>query len=253
MCAVENRPPTVPHACRSGGAQLSDLSISGCSESAVTVLTDATGAYTTPALLTNITLSGNKGAVGVGGTTDTHKGSVVHVGPSAAAHLQGVDINSNSAGGSLGVVYAAARSSLTLVNCSVSRNNGTAVVFAGSNLTISGSNFTDNAAVAAGSGAPASAAASTAKAGGALRLLCYEPGPGGYDSVTSISTTRFSGNRGVEGGAVYAGPGTTLRLLSVVAFDANSGYEGGAVFADRDSCLDQIFNTTFSLNTAQER
>jgi predicted outer membrane repeat protein len=85
-----------------------------------------------------------------------------------------------------------------------------------------------------------------------LRLLCFEVGPGGYDSVVEISNSRFSGNRGLNGGAVYAGEGTTLRLQAVV-FSNNSGFDGGAVFADRDACVEVMTNTTFSSNVAKER
>jgi hypothetical protein len=208
----------------------------------VDVRVDATGAYTSPARLTNVTLRRNKGV----------QGAALYVGPSAAATLQGVNIAGNT--GPEGVVFAAQRSSLTLTNCSLSANNGTAVVFAGSSLTVQGSNFTGNTATGSLStpSAPALAAARSSKSGGALRLLCFEPGPGGYDSVAVVSNSSFNTNRGVHGGALYAGRGTTLRLTGVVCAN-NSGYDGGALFADRDACVEAMVNSSFTGNTATAR
>lgn len=163
--------------------------------------------------------------------------------------LQGVGISGNTAPN--GAVYAGARSTLTLTNCSITANNGSAVVFAGSSLTVSGTNFTNNAAAAAVA-APAAAWERSASAGGALRLLCYELGPGGYDNVAVISSSSFKDNQGINGGALYAGPGTNVRLVSVV-LSGNRAYDGGALFADRDACLQSMVNTTFTSNAATER
>jgi hypothetical protein len=163
--------------------------------------------------------------------------------------LQGVGISGNTAPN--GVVYAGARSSLTLTNCSITANNGSAVVFAGSSLTISGTNFTNNAAAAAVA-APEAVWERNGSAGGALRLLCYEPGPGGYDNVAVISNSSFRDNQGINGGALYAGPGTNVRLVSV-SVSGNKAYAGGGMFADRDACLQSMVNTTFTSNAALER
>lgn len=237
-------------ACRAGGAELSNIGISGCDGTAVDIQIDATGAYKDPAVLTNITLTQNTGFMG----------SAVYMGPSAAAKLQGVVISGNTA--PQGVVFAAERAGLHLVNCSISGNNGSAVVFAGSSLKVVGSNFTNNTATGSFA-APSAAAAGEAtaaggaggvvarqqNAGGALRLLCFETGPGGYDSVVTVTNSSFSGNRGVNGGAVYAGQGSTLRLAGVV-FSNNSGVDGGALFADRDACVESMVNSTFKGNMA---
>lgn len=240
------------HYCRSGGAELSNLAISGCNGTAIDVQIDATGAFTDPAVLTNITLSGNNGT----------QGSALYVGPTASVTLQSVIISGNR--GPEGVVFAAARSGLVMTNCSVYGNNGSAVVFAGSSLVVSGSNFSDNTATGsltsplASLSAPSAAATAAAtdarrkSAGGALRLLCFEHGPGGYDSVIEISNSSFNGNRGLNGGAVYAGEGTTLRVQAV-RFSNNSGFDGGAVFADRDACVEVMTNTSFMSNAAKER
>jgi predicted outer membrane repeat protein len=236
---------------RSGGAELSNLAISGCNGSAINVQVDATGAFTDPAILTNITISGNSGT----------QGSALYVGPTASATLQSVTISGNR--GPEGVVFAAARSGLGMTHCSINGNNGSAVVFAGSSLIVTGSNFTSNTATGSWKepptdlAAPPAAAAAAAgarrkSAGGALRLLCFEHGPGGYDSVIEISNSSFSGNRGLNGGAVYAGEGTTLRMQAVV-FSNNSGLDGGAVFADRDACIEVMTNTSFTSNAAKER
>lgn len=64
--------------CRAGGAQLSNLAISGCNGRAVDVDVDATGTYTSPAVLTNITINANNGT----------QGAALYVGPAAAATLQ---------------------------------------------------------------------------------------------------------------------------------------------------------------------
>lgn len=228
--------------CRAGGAELSQVDISGCAGTAVDVRVDATGAYTSPARLTNVTLRRNRGV----------QGAALYVGPSAAATLQAVTIAGNT--GPEGVVFAAQRSSLTLTNCSLTGNNGTAVVFAGSSLTVQGSSFTGNTATGSlGTvSAPAPAAARSSKSGGALRLLCFEPGPGGYDSVVVVSNSSFSSNRGVHGGALYAGRGTTLRLTGVVCAN-NSGYDGGALFVDRDACVEAMVNSSFTNNNATAR
>lgn len=203
---------------------------------------DATGAYTSPARLTNVTLRRNRGV----------QGAALYVGPSAAATLQAVTIAGNT--GPDGIVFAAQRSSLTLTNCSLSGNNGTAVVFAGSSLSVQGSSFTGNTATGSLStvSAPVPAAVRSSKSGGALRLLCFEPGPGGYDSVVAVSNSSFSSNRGVHGGALYVGRGTTLRLTGVACAN-NSGYDGGALFADRDACVEAMVNSSFTSNNATAR
>lgn len=167
--------------------------------------------------------------------------------------VQGVTVSGNTA--PQGVVYAAERSSLTLSGCSISANNGSAVVFAGSSLNISSSSFSNNTAAGAEATATAAAAGGsdrTQDAGGALRLLCKQPGPGGYDTVAAISNSSFRGNRGVNGGAGYAGAGTTVRLVGVV-FSGNRGYDGGGLFADRDACLASMVDTSFANNTATQR
>jgi hypothetical protein len=152
--------------------------------------------------------------------------------------MQDVDISNNTASG--GVIYAARRSNLTLTNCSISANNGSAVVFAGSRLSISGTDFTSNAAAA------------TVVAPAEFLDRRWVPGPGAYDTVAVISNSSFSDNMGMNGGAVYAGPGSTLRFVSVV-FSGNKGYDGGGVFADRDACLSRMVNTTFTDNSALGR
>lgn len=231
--------------CRSGGAQLSDLTISGCTRTALDIQLDATGAYHAPALLTNVTLSGNKGGIG----------SALYLGPSASVELQGVQIIQNTA--EQGAVYAAARSSLSIINSTVSKNTGTAVVFAGSTLTVQDTIFTGNAAASNGTTpqpppGPAGARPPLQGAGGALRLLCFESGPGGYDSIISITNSTFSSNQGRHGGAVYAGAGTSIRLQSVTLTN-NTALEGGAMLIDRDSCLADMNSTVFQNNTAIER
>jgi len=206
----------------------------------VDIQVDATGAYVTPAVLSNVSITGNNGSLG----------AAISIGPTAAAKLQDVTISGNVA--QMGNVFAAARSGLELINCTVSDNRGSAVVFAGSNLVVSGSRFTGNAAARSAPAPPAADSSQDENAGGALRLLCFERGPGGYDSVVKVSNTTFSNNRGINGGAVYAGAGTTL-LISDVVFSKNGGYEGGGIFADRDACLESMTNVSFSLNSALER
>jgi predicted outer membrane repeat protein len=215
------------------------MAISGCKGTAVSVTVDATGAYTAAATLSNISLTGNSGTWG----------SALYVGPAAAASLQAVTVSGNTA--AEGVMYAAARSSLALTGCTVSGNTASALVFAGSSLTVTNSSFFNNAAVRVLE-APSASALRNRSSGGALRLLCYAWGPGGYDSLTTITNSSFLSNRGLHGGAVYAGEGTTLQLRSV-SFRNNSGYNGGAVFTDRDACLQSMANTSFTLNTARER
>jgi hypothetical protein len=63
---------------RSGSVQVPNLAISGCSGKAVGVDVDASGAYASPALLTNITLHANSGT----------RGGALYIGPGAAATLQ---------------------------------------------------------------------------------------------------------------------------------------------------------------------
>lgn len=214
--------------------------ITGCTSTAINIQVDATGAYTTPAVLSNVDITGNEGI----------KGSALFIGPAASATLQYVSIIGNV--GPIGVVYAGERSSLTMVNCTLSDNIGSAVTFAGSKLDVVGTSFTDNSAVTKGATPPEPDQPRALDAGGALRLMCFETGPGGYDSVASIRNSTFTNNRGINGGAVYAGGGTTLSLQSVV-FTNNRGFDGGGVFADRDACLQSMVNTTFRRNSAQER
>jgi predicted outer membrane repeat protein len=214
--------------------------IRGCNNTGVDVRVDATGAYTAPAVLTNITLTGNTGV----------QGAAMFIGPATSVVLQGVNIKANTA--PQGVVYAAERSGLTLLNCSLSDNNGSAVVFAGSSLNITSSSFHNNTAAQTPVVAPSAHRSRNYSAGGALRLVCYERGPGGYDSVTVITNCSFHNNTGIRGGAIYAGAGTTLQLQAV-DFLGNTALDGGAVFADRDSCLATHVNSSFLANSAQDR
>lgn len=214
--------------------------IRGCNNSGVDVRVDATGAYTAPAVLSNITLTANIGM----------QGAAMFIGPAASVVLQGVNITANTA--AQGVVYAAERSGLTMINCSLLDNNGSAVVFAGSALNISSTSFRNNTAAQTLVATPGAHTSRNHSAGGALRLLCYELGPGGYDSVAFITNCSFHNNTGVRGGAVYAGAGTTLQLQSV-EFVGNIARDGGAMFSDRDSCLAAHINSSFDANSAQER
>lgn len=223
--------------------------ISGCNGTAVDIRVDATGAYTAPAVLANITLTGNNGS----------SGAALFIGPAAAAALQDVDVTANTA--TNGTMQAAERSNLSITNCSITRNTGTALVFAGSSLNITATKFTGNTALATVKAAAAALAASSssgpgaarsAAAGGALRLLCGQTGPGGYINVANVTSSTFSNNSGLLGGAVYCGAGSVLTLLASNV-TANKAAEGGGVFADRDSCLESMINTTFVNNTAQSR
>lgn len=228
------------------------MAISGCNGTAVDIRVDATGAYTSPAALANITLTANNGS----------SGAALYIGPAAAAALQDVEVSSNTA--TNGTMHAAERSNLTMTSCTISRNTGAALVFAGGHLNITASNFTSNAALptaaataaalatTSSSSNPVDTSVRSAGAGGAVRLLCGQLGPGGYTNVANVTGSTFSNNSGLLGGAMYCGAGSVLTLVASNLI-ANWAADGGGVFADRDSCLSAMINTTFANNRAQSR
>ena len=120
-------------------------------------------------------------------------GSTLYIGPTAGASLQNVTILGNVA--THGVVFADKMCSLALVNCTIAGNTGTAVTFAGSDLMVSGTNFTGNAASSSALAQPDPKDPSMLAAG-ALRLLCFKRGSSGYNSLSEINNSMFINNRG---------------------------------------------------------
>lgn len=200
---------------------------------AVTTEVDARGTVTMPVVLSNITFTHNKG----------NRGSALHIGPASSVLLRNVHVVGNAA--MHGAVFVVDGANLTLIDCLVADNSGPAMIFTGSSLNVSGTNFTNNQArVREG------AQMRSKGAGGAVQLLCKQAPASAC--VGAMRQSWFEGNRGTNGGAVYCGKGVTLEFLSVV-FRKNSATEGGAVFADTDACLHNVTDTTFELNSANGR
>lgn len=215
---------------RSSGAILEGLHISGCNGSAISIKVDATGAYTKPAVLRNITLSGNNGT----------QGAAVHMAKATSAVMEGCMLDGNTATDS--IVFADKGASLSIVNSTITRNNGTAVAFAGTQLLVQDASFAHNAAPH-GRGSN----------GGALRLTYDEAGPQGGNSQSRIVNTTFTNNTAaLLGGAMFMGPRTAAELVHC-SFTANSANEGGAVLADRDACVASMSHVVFRGNAAERR
>jgi predicted outer membrane repeat protein len=206
---------------------LENVRISGCNGSAINITIDATGAYTTPAVLRNVHITGNRG----------QKGAAISLGPYTSVIIESSSITGNNATGS--VISADAGSILQLINTTVSGNNGTGVMFTGSNLTILDSSLSGNSAVN----------------GSAVSIGCpvVQGDIDGCQSQTVIKNTKFEGNRAKgSGGALYM-QGTTFAALYNVTFANNSAIGGGAVVADRDACLFNFTRVTFVGNRANDR
>jgi predicted outer membrane repeat protein len=210
-------------------------------------------------VVNNSMLSGNTGILGkctepgcVNGNLSPASigslGSALLVGSGAFAELQSTLIDANT--GDFGVVFAGHRSSLTITNCSITNNTGPAVISAGSVFNVSHSRFVGNRARFTPPNVVSKAGVTGG--GGAVQLLCLLQTPGGCDMVASVTDSSFSNNNGTNGGALYCGWRSTVQLRAVT-FLGNSALEGGAVYADSDSCLGSMVDTTFTLNSAQER
>jgi predicted outer membrane repeat protein len=205
---------------------LENVRISGCNGTAINITIDATGAYTTPAVLRNVHITGNSGK----------HGAAVSLGLYTSVVIESSSITGNNATGS--VIAAHAGSVLQLVNTSVSQNNGTGVLFTGSSLTVLDSTLSNNSAVN----------------GSAISIAC----PAGSDvdgcnSQSSINNTKFEGNKAKGfGGAIYMRD-NTFAALQNLTFARNSAREGGAVVADRDACLFNMTRVTFVGNRANDR
>jgi predicted outer membrane repeat protein len=213
--------------CRSSGAVLENVRISGCNGSAVRITVDATGAYAAPAVLRNVHITGNNGS----------RGAAVSLGPYASVVIESSTITGNEATDS--VIYAEAGSALELINTTVSGNNGAGVAFEGSSITVLDSVLVNN----------------TGTNGSAISIACPSVGGDidGCNSQTRINNTRFEGNRATGvGGAVYMRD-STFAALHNVTFVRNSAREGGALAADRDACLFNMTLVTFENNRANDR
>lgn len=173
--------------------------------------------------------------------------SALVVGPGGTAKLENTHIASNTA--DFGVVFAGHRSSLTIANCTVLNNTGPAIISAGSGVDVSYTVFMGNKVHVP---MPTMSKVVFRGGGGAVQLLCLLRTPGGCDTVVSIKDSKFKNNSGTVGGALYCGWRSTVQLWRV-DFVGNTALEGGAVYADSDSCLESMVNTTFALNSAQER
>jgi predicted outer membrane repeat protein len=172
-------------------------------------------------------ISGNSGSRGV----------AVSVGRFASVVIESSSITGNNATDS--VIYAEEGSTLQLVNCTVSGNNGSGVAFNGSSLDVLDSTLVNNTGVN----------------GGAVRIACpvIKGDIDGCNSQTRINNTRFEDNRATGmGGAVYMRD-STFAALDNVTFVRNSAQEGGALAADRDSCLFNMMFVTFESNRANDR
>jgi predicted outer membrane repeat protein len=206
---------------------LENVRITGCNGSAVNITVDATGAYTTPAVLRNVHITGNNGSRGV----------AVSMGNYTSVVIESSTITGNKATASM--IYAEEGSTLELINTTVSGNNGTGVAFKGSSLTVLTSVLVNN----------------TGFNGSAISIACPSLGGDidGCNSQTRINNTRFEGNRATGvGGAVYMRD-STFAALHNVTFVRNSAREGGALAADRDACLYNMTIVTFENNRANDR
>jgi hypothetical protein len=215
--------------CRSGGSLLEDVHISGCNGSAIRIALDATGAYSSPAILQGVTLTANTGT----------SGAAVLVEDAASVQLDGCRISGNK--GADSIIKAGQLSSVTITNCFLTDNVGTAVAFSGENMAIEQSQFVNNSVTGKGSG-------------GAVRV---QPDPGTAvlrsNAVIKINNTAFVDcSAGLLGGSVYLGPYTTLTLLNS-NFSKSQADEGGAVLADRDACLLEMTRVNFTANRATKR
>eukprot|EP00883_Tetradesmus_obliquus_P003960 jgi/Sobl393_1/14275/SZX72377.1 len=209
---------------RSSGAVLENVRISGCNGSAVNIMIDATGAYTSPAVLRNVHITGNTGK----------DGAAISMGPYTSVIIESSSITGNNATGS--IIAAEAGSILQLINSTVSNNNGSGVSFTGASLTVLDSSLINN----------------TAGNGGAISIACPANGAdvGGCNSRTVINNTRFEGNKAKQnGGALYMRDSTFAELENVT-FLHNSAREGGAVMADRNTCLYNMTRVKFVNNSA---
>eukprot|EP00882_Tetradesmus_deserticola_P017145 GHRQ01018348.1.p1 GENE.GHRQ01018348.1~~GHRQ01018348.1.p1 ORF type:complete len:210 (-),score=47.31 GHRQ01018348.1:272-901(-) len=188
---------------------------------------DATGAFTTPAVLRNVHITGNNGSIG----------AAVRLGPYTSVVIESSSITGNTATSS--VIYAGAGAVLRLINNTISGNNGTGVAFTGSRLSVCGSTLAGNTAVN----------------GSAISIACpaTRMDVGACRSQIYINDTWLEGNRATGyGGAVYMRDGTYAALHNVT-FERNSAREGGAVVADRDACLFNMTLVTFQHNKASDR
>lgn len=217
--------------------------ITGCNGTAVDIRVDATGAYTAPAVLANITLTGNNGS----------SGAALFLGPATAAALQDVDVTANTA--TNGTMQAAERSNLTITNCSITRNVGTALVFAGSSLTITATKFTSNAALTTVKATTAALATSNssdpgavhAAAGGALRPFCGETGRGGNTNVANVIAI---GDNNCPEGLLLWGDRQDLQRSIFSGHHATSNVGGAMRLLCNSGCEVTVVNSTITNNTA---
>jgi hypothetical protein len=248
--------------------------VRGCKARAIEVnFSDATTA-TSPVSdaaavrLNNLTFIANTGDLG----------AALWVGPNVSVQLRTCAVSSNTATDS--IIYAAGGSTLELVNCDLSSNQGTAVAFNGSTLLIRFSRFLNNSASTAalqrrvqGLGrllwAPARRPGSTSASQVADMVVLENPSltqlgqtaDAGAIRVTqwanwskcdlNVSQSVFQNNSGGAGGAVFLGS-RAAASFSGCNFTGNVAkwLGGGAIFAYRDSCL-QMTDSMLTANTVQ--
>eukprot|EP00775_Hariotina_reticulata_P009586 gene9586-9749_t len=124
---------------------------------------------------------------------------------------------------------------------------GTGVMFNGSTLAVTSSEFINNRASA------------SQPFGGAVAMRNPFPGCAYTDSASACSAARIISSSfkrcsaAERGGGIYLGPYTSLQLLGCNFSSNTAAREGGAVLADRDACLRQMEQVIFSGNSAGMR
>lgn len=218
--------------------------IRGCAGSAIEANFSAGGGASF-VRLSNLTLTDNSGG----------SGSALWVGDGVGLRLHNCNIHDNSATGA--VVHAGPGTTLLVINSTLRNNNGTALEFSGTDLTVEDCTFSGNGPTAH----PAQTAAHKAELhsttrsqetaaeilrsqmdepgsaydGGAVRILCQSQNT---SCTANVTHTLFERNTGGAGGAILVGSRAraTLTNCSFINNTANR-LGGGAAFANRDACL----------------
>jgi hypothetical protein len=203
--------------CRAGGATLQDITISGCTNTSVNVITSTAGGA--PVTLRRVTIQGGQGS----------DGTAVNISSNAEVLLEECRFTGNNASGHGSVVSAGQGTTLTLRDTNITSNNGSAVHFVGTSLTVTGSRLTGNAASVRGGGIYAAATA-----GGLARTRVL------------VTNSIVAGNRaGEAGGGIALGEGARLELRGS-SMSRNSARVGGAVAGLLGSCLVSANDTSFT-------
>jgi hypothetical protein len=202
-----------------------------------------------------------------------NNGIALLIGQNVTTNMRRCVFRNNTAPGN--VVRANRGSRLEVEECSFIANAGTALVFNGSNLTISNSSFVNNSAsipalrarmlevqssragrestsqVAEMAALEATSdSLGLAADAGALRIPQDKERQVQSSSVR-VTSTSFSGNVGGAGGAVFLGSNSGA-FFEDCTFTGNAAkwLGGGAIFTFRDACL-HVSNSRFLHNTAQ--